>query len=99
MIGIIFAVLSATSFAANYIFVQKGMKRSEKENGVFINILINVVILTIIYAFILLFRTDPIQITAAGVIAFMIAGICTSFLGRASLFAGIRKIGSSRQRH
>ncbi|MDG5787136.1 DMT family transporter [Evansella sp. AB-P1] len=96
MIGILFAVLSATSFATNYILIQKGMKRSEGDNGVYINILTNVVILTVLYLFILLFRSEPITVTLPGVIAFMIAGICTSFLGRATLFAGIRKIGSSR---
>lgn len=96
MIGIFFAVLSATCFAGNYILIQKGMKRSESENGVYINILTNIIILTLLYACILIFRSDPVEITVAGVTAFMVAGLCTSFLGRATLFAGIRRIGSSR---
>jgi drug/metabolite transporter (DMT)-like permease len=96
MLGVMFALLSAMCFATNFILIQLGMEKSKKDNGIFINIIINVFVLCFIYLIVFIFRENPVTITVPGVVAFVIAGFFTTFLGRASVFAGIRRIGSSR---
>ncbi|MDQ0339361.1 drug/metabolite transporter (DMT)-like permease [Caldalkalibacillus uzonensis] len=61
-----------------------------------INIAINVLVLGLIYLIVFFKRENSISLTLSGITAFVIAGLFTSFLGRSSVFAGIRRIGSSR---
>jgi drug/metabolite transporter (DMT)-like permease len=96
LLGIIFAILCAAFFAANYIFIQLGMKKSPNDNGVFINIIINVLVLGLLYLVILIIRNEPIAWGGTAIVAFITAGLLTTLLGRSALFAGIRRIGSSR---
>lgn len=96
MLGIIFALLSALLFGANYVLAQIGMRTSPKDNGVYLSIMLNVVILSIVYVIFLLFRTEPIPWKRSAILGFVIAGLFTTLLGRSSLFAAIRRIGSSR---
>lgn len=96
MLGIIFALLSAILFAANYILAQMGMRKSAKDNGVFLSIIINVLLLGIVYMLVLPFRTEPIPWKSSAIMGFIVAGLCTTLLGRITLFASIRNIGSSR---
>lgn len=72
------------------------MKHSPKDNGVLISILISVGLLAIIYVCVLLVRSDSLAWNTSAIIAFIVAGLLTTFLGRFTLFAGIRHIGSSR---
>jgi drug/metabolite transporter (DMT)-like permease len=96
LLGIIFAILCATFFATNYILIQLGMKKAPKDNGVFINIIINVLVLGLLYLVILIVRNEPIAWGSTAIVAFITAGLLTTLLGRSALFAGIRRIGSSR---
>lgn len=96
MLGILFALLSATLFASNYVLAQLGMRQSDKDNGVFLSIIINVLVLGIVYGAVLLFRAEPIEWKSTAIFAFITAGLFTSLLGRTSLFSAIRSIGSSR---
>src|SRR5690606_9937645 len=96
MLGIIFALLSATLFGANYVLAQRGMKESAKDNGVYLSIIINVLMLGVVYGIVLLFRTEPIPWKSSAILGFIVAGLFTTLLGRTSLFAAIRQIGSSR---
>lgn len=98
MLGILFAILSAIMLAANYIFIQLGMKHAanEKDNGVFLGIIVNVVLVGIIYLLTLPFKTETIEWKISAILAFGVAGLLTTLLGRVTLYAGIRRIGSSR---
>lgn len=98
MLGILFAILSGTMLAANYIFIQLGMKHAanEKDNGVFLGIIVNVVLVGFIYLVMLPFKTETVEWNLSGILAFAVAGILTTLLGRVALYAGIRRIGSSR---
>lgn len=84
--------------AANYIFIQLGMKHAanEKDNGVFLGIIVNVVLVGIIYLLTLPFKTETIEWKISAILAFGVAGLLTTLLGRVTLYAGIRRIGSSR---
>jgi drug/metabolite transporter (DMT)-like permease len=94
--GIVFAVLCSIGFAANYIFIQLGMKKSKGDNGVFATLFINVLTLSLIYIFIVITREATPTFSGIGILYFVIAGLLTAFLGRVTLFGAIRKIGSSR---
>lgn len=96
MLGILFAFLSACCFAINFILVQLGMRKVKKDDGVLISLVINVVTLGLIYLIMLLSRGNMIAITVKGIIAFILAGLCTAFLGRTFVYMAIRRIGSSR---
>jgi uncharacterized membrane protein len=96
MLGILFALLCATFFSLSYVLVQLGMKKSNKDNGLFINIIVNVLFLGFIYFIIFIIRKDPTVLTGVGIVAFISAGLLTSLFGRSTLFSGIRRIGSSR---
>src|SRR5690606_12317715 len=83
--------------AANYIFIQLGMKNaSGKDNGVFLGILVNVLLLGGIYLGMLPFRTEAMEWKLSALLAFVAGGLLTTLLGRLALYAGIRSIGSSR---
>lgn len=96
MLGILFALLCATFFAVNYIFIQFGMKKSTNDNGVFSNIIVNAFVLGLIYLIYFFVRNESIAWSKSAIVAFIVAGLLTSLLGRTTLFAGIRRIGSSR---
>lgn len=96
LLGILFALLCATFFAANYIFIQFGMKKATHDNGVFSNIIVNVFVLAIIYLIYFIVRSEPVVWSKPAIVAFIAAGLLTTLLGRITLFAGIRRIGSSR---
>lgn len=97
MLGIIFAVLCGFLLAANYIFIQLGMKQaSSQDNGVFLGILVNVILLGIMYLIWLPFQAEPIEWKLSALLAFAAGGLLTTLLGRVVLYAGIRRIGSSR---
>ncbi len=96
MLGIVFAILCASFFAFNYILIQKGMKQSANDDGVFMNLWVNVLLLGIIYVTVLIWRGEAVPWRSSAIIAFVAAGLFTSLAGRSFLFAGIRRIGSSK---
>lgn len=97
MLGILFALLSALLLAANYVFIQLGMRDSTgKNNGVFLGIVINVSLLGLIYLIMLLIRSETIEWKLTAILAFIAGGLLTTLLGRLTLFSAIRSIGSSR---
>lgn len=97
MVGIILAFFSGAFYSLSYVFVQKGMRQDKQgDNGLFINLALNVVFLSLVYLIMLIFREEPVEWSLYGILAFVLAGLLASFVGRATLFAGIRHIGSSR---
>lgn len=94
--GFLFAFLSALFFTLNSMFLKKGMRASEKDNGVFMSITVNVAVLGLAWPVSRLFSDDFPSPTGLGMLLFVLAGICTTFFGRSMLFAGIRRVGPSR---
>ncbi len=95
ILGVGFAFLTALSFSFSNILVKKGMKYSENDNGVWMTVLVNFVLLGIVallYRFFIVAET----ITFVGTLFFVLAGALTSFLGRTTLFHSFRYIGPSR---
>lgn len=95
--GFILAFLSAGFFAVNNILIKKGMRAaSDNNNGVLVTIVTNVILLGLILIGYRIAAANPAPFSWKGVIFFVLAGMLTTFIGRTTLFAGIRKIGPSR---
>jgi drug/metabolite transporter (DMT)-like permease len=95
--GILLAVVCATAYSFNYVFIQLGMRKSPKDNGGFTSLFMCVITVMFIYIIMMLLgQKEPISFNRYGLLFYLIAGFCTAFLGRNILFSSIRKIGSSR---
>jgi drug/metabolite transporter (DMT)-like permease len=94
--GFIFAFLCASFFAISNIVMKKGMRASPRDNGVFMTLCMNVVVLGMALFIYRLTENQAEPITTAGFWFFVLAGFLTSFVGRTMLLGGIREIGPSR---
>ncbi|WP_400163526.1 EamA family transporter [Brevibacillus sp. TJ4] len=66
------------------------------DNGYFITVLINVILLGLIFLFAWMFRGFSFSFNMTAFIFFVLSGIGTTALGRLTLFASILRIGPSR---
>lgn len=94
--GFLFAFLCASFYSISNILMKKGMRLSDKDNGVFMTLFMNVAIMglaSVIYRFA---AKNPSPPTGWGIVTFVAAGLLTLLFARSMLFAGIRRIGPSR---
>lgn len=94
--GVLFAILTAIVFATNNVIIKKGAGRSKSNNGFYITVVINAILLGIIFFGVLLYRAEPFAPNKKAVILFVIAGLCTTGLGRMTLYSSILRIGPSK---
>ncbi len=71
------------------------MRLSEKDNGIFLTMSTNIIILTIAFLLYRILAENPSPPTVMGVMFFAVAGFLTTYFGRTMLFSGIRRIGPS----
>ncbi len=93
--GELFAVLSASFFAAANITITRGATSESQDNGAFLSIVLTVVIAGAMWAAAYTTRGTP-TITAAGLAWFAAAGLLTIFLGRVFVYASIQYLGAVR---
>lgn len=89
--GILIGLVSAACFGLNMVLIRIGMRTSPQDDGHFMSVSTNVVILGVVIAF-MGFGNLELQ----GLIAFVVAGLLTTFLGRGLTLRAIRLIGPSR---
>lgn len=94
--GVFFALLSALFFATNNVIIKKGSRGSKSNNGYFITVIMNSIILGIIFLITLLFRQTEFTIHWPAIPYFILAGLCTTGLGRMTLYSSILRIGPSQ---
>lgn len=94
--GVFFAVLTAIVFATNNVIVKKGAGNSRSNNGFYITVLMNAILLGIAFLIALLVRKEPFVVNWSSVPVFIIAGLFTTGLGRMTLYSSILRIGPSR---
>lgn len=94
--GVLFAVLTAVVFATNNVIIKKGAGNSRSNNGFYITVLMNTILLGLVFLIVLLVRQEPFVINWTAVPVFIIAGLCTTGLGRMTLYSSILRIGPSR---
>jgi len=93
--GVLLALLGAASFAVMNVAVRKGVRPGDRDNGVLTTVVINVVIFSLLIAAMGLAGGLP-ALPSAGIAAFIGAGLASTFIGRTTLFAGIRRAGAVR---
>lgn len=89
--GIVFGLLAAFSFSSTSVLVRVGQRTRPDDDGVFMSVLVNVVLLGVVAVFI----DWPAWDTAA-MVAFVIGGVIGTVGGRTSLLRAVRLIGPSR---
>ncbi len=89
--GILLGLLAALCFSLTSILVRVGQRTRPSDDGVFMSVLVNVVVLGIYAALV----TWPAWDTAA-MISFFIGGVIGTVGGRTSLLRAVRLIGPSR---
>ncbi|KGX87509.1 DMT family transporter [Pontibacillus litoralis] len=95
--GILYALLSALMFSINNVIVKKGiMKHKSNDNGLLITVFINVVLLGVIYLVMLYLHNWQVVFSWSGVGYFALAGLCTTGIGRLTLFRSIAYIGPTK---
>lgn len=93
--GELYAILSASLFAAANIAIIRGVNSPSQDNGAFLSIVLTAVISGAMYAWAYASRGAP-TITAVGVYWLAAAGLLTIFLGRVFLYASIQYLGAVR---
>lgn len=83
---------AAALFGLNAVFVKIGMRRRPIDNGHFMSVLVNVLFLGTL----MLWATLP-EWSWVGLLAFVIAGLMTTWIGRGTSFMAIRLLGPARQ--
>ena len=94
--GVFFALLSALFFATNNVIIKNGARGSKSNNGYFITVIMNSIILGLIFFMTLLFRETAFTIHWQALPYFILAGLCTTGLGRMTLYSSILRIGPSQ---
>lgn len=89
--GIFFGIAGAVCFSLTSILVRVGQRTRPQDDGVFMSVLVNVVVLGAVSALV----DWPVWDTPA-MIAFVIGGVIGTVGGRTSLLRAIRLIGPSR---
>lgn len=97
--GIFFAFLSALSFCISNLLVKKGMGHGKLDGnqGYFVTLLCNNVLLGFIFLFTLWFiKGFHFQFSWIGTLFFVLSGLLTTGFGRLTNYMAIRRIGPSR---
>jgi drug/metabolite transporter (DMT)-like permease len=91
-LGILMALAAGALLGLNAVFIKIGMRRGRIDNGHFMSVLVNVLVLGVLMLFVSLPRWNWV-----GFGGFILAGLLTTWLGRGSSFTAIRLIGPPRQ--
>ena len=96
-IGEISALLSAVLFGLSTICIRKGMSSGihAPDNGLFLTNLINLIFFLIMMIVLEIMEGMP-SILLGGVVAFIVAGLLTSYFGRNTYFIAVQNLGPSR---
>lgn len=93
--GAMFALLSALCWALGNIYVRRGQASDPTDGGLYITVIANAVLFTVLSGSLALFGGVP-PLLWQGLALFVVAGILTTFLGRMFNFVSIRRLGPSR---
>jgi drug/metabolite transporter (DMT)-like permease len=94
-VGVLLALLSAIGFSFMSVFIRKGVRPGNADNGMLTTTAFSVIVLSSTAA-ILGISADSITWNTTGFLWFVAAGLSASLLGRGAMLAGIRYVGSSR---
>ncbi len=93
--GVLLALTGALGFSFMNVFIRNGVRADDRDNGVLTTMLINVAFFVLLGGALLATGNGP-TFSAEGVAWFVTSGVAATFLGRLTLFGGIRHIGAAR---
>jgi drug/metabolite transporter (DMT)-like permease len=94
--GVTFALLAMTCFAANIILTRYAVARLPVEAGFLVVLATNILFPALLFPFELALRAAPWSWDWKGAGLFMLGGVVGTFLGRRMLFDTVRLLGPSR---
>ena len=89
--GLTLAIASAAFLGLSVVCARVGMRTRPRDDGVFMSVLVNAVLLALLLPFLGSPRWDWLGITA-----FVVAGLATTWAGRATALRSVRLIGAAR---
>ncbi|MBI2874609.1 MAG: DMT family transporter [Firmicutes bacterium] len=89
------AILAAIAWSLANVFIGKGQENSRPLDGVFVSLISNLVIYTVVVGVMVVMGTFP-PLTAGAVFFFALGGLFGSTVGRSFIFTAISYLGPSR---
>ena len=96
MTGQLLALAAMLMFAANILVTKMASARLDVGVGFVISVVVNLMFAALVFGVEVASRTDRLQWDATGVALFMLAGACSTYLGRFFFFGAIARLGPSR---
>ncbi len=93
--GVLLALTGALAFSFMNVFIRRGVRPGDPDNGVLTTMLVNVAIFGILLAAVAA-GGGVDELSPEAFAWFVAAGLSATFLGRYALFAGIRRLGAAR---
>lgn len=96
MTGELLAFAAMLMFASNVLITKVASNRLDVGAGFVISIAVNLAFATLAFLVQLALRSEPLVWNGAGVVYFMLAGACSTYLGRYFFFGAIVRLGPSK---
>ena len=96
MIGESLAFAAMLMFATNILVTKAASTRLNVATGFVISVTVNLLFALVVFAVALALRSDPFRWDLTGVLLFMLAGACATYLGRWFFFEAIARLGPAK---
>ena len=96
MTGEFLALAAMAMFATNILVTKAASNRLDIGTGFVISVAVNLLFAVLVLAVALALRTDPFRWDLTGVLLFMLAGACATYLGRWFFFGAIARLGPAK---
>ena len=96
MTGEFLALAAMVMFATNILVTKAASNRLDVGAGFVISVAVNLLFALLVFAVALALRSDPFRWDLAGVLLFMLAGACATYLGRWFFFGAIARLGPAK---
>ena len=96
MTGELLALAAMTMFATNVLVTKAASNRLNVGTGFVISVAVNLLFALLVLAVALALRSDPFRWDLTGVLLFMLAGACATYLGRWFFFEAIARLGPAK---
>lgn len=96
MTGELFALAALTMFSSNIILTKVASARLDVGTGFLVAVFVNVAFTLLLFVIELMLRQNALTLDARGILTFMLAGVCSTYLGRWFFFETIVRLGPAR---
>ena len=96
MTGELLALAAMLMFATNILVTKAASNRLNVGAGFVISVTVNLLFAAVVFALQLALRADAFRWDAAGILLFMLAGACSTYLGRWFFFEAIARLGPAK---